>query len=413
MHVLLVSQYYPPETGALAARAGDHARRWAAAGARVTVVAERPSYPTGVVPPAWRWRLFARGVEDGVDVLRVPAVATAYTSAARRVASYVSFAASAVAAAGLFGRAPDVVLGTSPPLTAALAAAALAARFRAPFVLELRDLWPEAFEALGAGAPGGIVGGLRGMARALYACAAQIVVVTDGMRDALGAQGVAAERVAVVPNGVDVARFRPDRPPAPLRAALGVPDGALLVGHVGTMGLGQDLETLVAALPRLRGPAAGAHVALVGEGARRRRLTDLAARLAPGRCHVLPPRPYDEVPGVLTALDVALVSSRWAPAHACTIPSKLYDALACGRPVLLAGHGAAADLVRAVGAGEVVPPGDAAALAAALERLAADPAARARHAAAGPAWVRAHRDRDRLAATLLDLLERASGRGPR
>ena len=404
MRILLASQYFPPEPGAGAARAGDHARRWAVAGADVTVVAGVPNYPTGVVPPAWRGRGVVRDSWHGVTVLRVPVYPTRYGSAAQRVANYVSYAAAATAVAGVHAARPDVVLGTSPPLTAAITGAALAARFRVPLVVELRDLWPEALEALDARAPGPVLAMLRTLARALYRAAARVVVVTPGMRDALVAQGVPSQRVAVVPNGVDVARFRPDRAPAPLRPELGLAADARLVGHVGTIGLGQDLETFVAAFASLRGPAAGAHAVLVGEGARRDAVERAAARLAPGRIHVLPPRPYDDVPALLTALDIALVSTRWAPRHACTVPTKLYDALACGRPILLAGHGAAADLLETVGAGRVVPPGDAPALAVALDALLADPAERARLGVAGPPWVRAHHDRDRLAADLLALL---------
>lgn len=401
MEILLVAQYYPPETGALAARASAHARRWAAAGADVTVLAGLPNYPTGVIAPGYRGRTFVEEVRDGVRVVRVPLVPARYRTTVHRLLNYGSYALAATVV-GALGRRPDVVLATSPPLPAAAAGALLARRFGVPLVLELRDLWPEGLLALSVRGGPGALAGLRLLARVLYAAAARIVVVTPGMREALVASGVPAERLAIVANGADLEFFRPDVAPHPLRAELGLAR-RFVVGHFGTLGLGQDLDTFVHAVAAL-GARPDLHTLFVGDGARREALQTLADRIAPGRCTFVPPRPHDEVPALLAAVDLAFVSSRWAAAHARMVPAKLYEAMACGRPVLLAAHGEAAALVARAGVGRVVAPDDPAALAAALTALADDPVERARLGAAGPPYVRAHHDRARLAAELLGLL---------
>ena len=402
MRVLYFTQCYPPETGAMAARAGDHACRWAAAGAAVTVIAGTPNYPTGQVPPGYR-RPVVVEERDGVRVVRVPAFPTRYTSTLRRLASYGSYALSAFAGGCLGGSRPDVVLGTSPPLTAAATAAAVARALGVPFVLELRDLWPEGLLALGTTGPPGGVALLRSLARRLYVAAARVVVVTPGMRATLRRQGVPAQKLGVVANGVDVSRFHPAVPPDPV-CRTPAADGRLLIGHVGTIGLGQDLATFVAALERLAGRLA-VHAVLVGDGAQREALRALAAQRVPGRCTFLPPRALSEVPALLTALDVALVSTRWAAPFADMVPSKLFEAMACARPVVLAGHGESAALVASTGVGPVVAPGDPDALAAAIASLASDARGRTECGAAGPPYIRAHHDRDQLAAAMLGMLE--------
>ena len=229
--------------------------------------------------------------------------------------------------------------------------------------------------------------------------ARRLVVVTAEMRQALVAAGETPERVVVVPNGADLARFPPG---GTVRSDFA--SRPALVGHVGTMGHGQDLDTLVSAASLLP-PAPPVQVLLVGEGVRRASLEARAQREAPGRVRFEDARPHAEVPALLQSLDVALVSSRWSARCESTVPAKLYEALACGRPVLLAGRGAAAALLERAGAGRVVPPGDPRCLAEALSAMLADEEARRRYASAGPAFVRTRHDRDALAAHLLEILK--------
>ena len=206
MHVLFLTDNFPPEVNAPASRTHEHCRQWVAAGARVTVITCAPNFPKGRVFDGYRNRLWQQEVMDGVRVIRVWSYITANEGFARRVLDYMSFMLSAFLAS-LFVRRVDVVVGTSPQFFTAVAAWAVGAIKRVPFVFELRDLWPESIKAVGAMKQSAAIRLLERLEMFLYRRAARIVSVTHAFRETLIKRGIDGAKIDVVTNGVDVSRF--------------------------------------------------------------------------------------------------------------------------------------------------------------------------------------------------------------
>jgi hypothetical protein len=274
---------------------------------------------------------------------------------------------------------------------------------RVPFVLEVRDLWPEAIVSLGLMKPGPAVSVLQRLAWFLYGQAAAVVVVTEAFADYLTARGVPRPKLSVIPNGADTSAYAG---PAADRAALGLRAEDFVVAYIGTHGLSHGLGTVLDAAATLT----DAKFLLVGDGADRARL--VAERDRRGLHNVLmrPSMPKSDVPSLYAAADVCLVPLRDVPLFETFVPSKLFEALAAGRPIVGAVRGEARSILERSGGALLVDPEDGAAIASAVAALRADPALRERMGRAGQAFARAHYDRDALAERYLDLLARVTAR---
>jgi glycosyltransferase involved in cell wall biosynthesis len=404
MRTLLVTHYFPPEIGAPQARLSELARHWAAGGDEVTVLTGMPNHPTGVVPAPYRRRLRVRERTDGYGVVRTWLYATANEGVARKTLGHLSFMVSAVALGARVTGPADVVVVSSPTFFSIFAAWLLARMKKARLVIDVRDLWPAIFVELGVLTDRRVIWVLERLERWAYGQADQVVVVSEGFRDDLVRRGVPGAKVHTVPNGVDLDRFTPTDPDPDVRARLGAGEGDTLVLYVGAHGISHGLEAVLDAAAKLDGQ--GVHVALVGEGARKRDLERHRDELGAANVTMLPGVPRDEVPALLAAADVCLVPLRDVPLFATFIPSKIFEYLGAGRAVVGAVTGEPAGILRAAGA-VVVGPEDGAALAGAIADLAADPARRRRMGEEGRAFVASHYNRRVLAERFRDVLWKA------
>src|SRR4029077_13173206 len=213
MKILYVSQYFPPEMGAPAARGAELSRHWAAAGHDVTVLTGFPNHPTGVVPPEYRdkfRRLVVREEIAGVSVVRTWLFPFPNRRAHERMLNYSSFCVSA-ATTGLFLSQPDVVIGSSPQLLVGLSGWWLARWKGAPFVFEVRALWPESLAAVGMGESNSLLHrSLAKIAGFLYRRSDRVVVVTPAFEEYLVERwAVPREKISVIENGVETELFAP------------------------------------------------------------------------------------------------------------------------------------------------------------------------------------------------------------
>ncbi len=405
MRILFLSQYFPPEPGAPAARVSELARAWVRQGHEVTVLTAMPNHPTGIVPPEYRGRALVREARDGVDVVRTWIYAAANKGRVRRSLGYASFALSAVLWGQLHTRRPDVVIATSPQLLCAAAGRLAAAAHGVPFVFEVRDLWPESIVAVGALAAGHpLVRALTHVEEALYRAADAIVVVTDAFRTRLAERGIDARKIAVIKNGVDLARFVPAPRDTALRARLGWQD-KFVAGYVGTHGMAHGLDAVLDAAKRLGGRD-DIRLLFVGEGAERARLEARAQAEGIANVRFLGVLPRDAMNEAYATLDVTLVTLRRTELFTSVIPSKIFEIAAMARPILLSVDGEARGIVEASGGGLFVPPEDAGAMSDAIARLADDRAAGERMGAAGRRYVVREFDREVLARRYAEVLER-------
>jgi colanic acid biosynthesis glycosyl transferase WcaI len=402
-----LSHYFPPESNAPAARVHELSRALVRLGHEVHVVTGQPSHPRGVIYPGYRATEYRRDDLDGIQVHRVPTFPAANRGVLVRGLGYAAMPAAQVAFASLKLPPLDLVLATSPQIFTGLAGLALARLRRLPFVLEVRDLWPESIVSVGAlSARHPAIRALAQLERRLYRGAAGIVSVTDSFVAHFVAHGVDPTRVAVIKNGADLELFDPETPPAPLRARLGLAPDALLVLFCGTIGMAHDVG-LLARAAAIAPADLDVHFVVVGDGAG---LADLAAEIATlgvgDRVHLLPAVPRREVPALLAAADISAVVLRDSPTFAGVLPSKIFEAMAMRRPILLGVRGEAQALVEAAHAGLPFTPGDPAALLTSLRALAdLGVAGRKALGAAARAHVLRHHDRDRQAEQLAMFLE--------
>lgn len=408
MHILFLTDNFPPEVNAPASRTHEHCRQWVAAGEQVTVVTCAPNFPKGRVFDGYRNRLWQQEVVDGIRVIRVWSYITANEGFARRVLDYLSYMLTAFVAS-LFVRRVDVVVATSPQFFTAVAGWAVGATKRVPFVFELRDLWPESIKAVGAMGDSLAIRLLERVELFLYRRAARIVSVTASFRRSLGARGIDTAKIDVVTNGVDIGRFSPRPKDAALETELGL-QGCFVAGYVGTHGLAHGLETLLEAARIVDAHPDGQRIRLLllGDGARKSALKEQAAAMGLRNVVFVDTVPKDEVARYWSLLDVSVIHLKRTELFTSVIPSKLFECMGMGLPVLHGVAGESADIVRDEGVGLVFEPEDARALAAHLLELQADPRSLAAFRGRGLEAARNY-DRCTLAVRMLDIVRSTTG----
>ena len=403
MHVLFLTQYFTPEVGATQTRIHEFARACVAAGHRVTVLTEFPNHPHGRIPPEYRGRVFTRERMDGFEVLRVWVFARPVKTFWTRLGFYFSFFALASLRGAFGGGRVDVVFATSPPLPVGLAGWIIARLRGARFVLDIRDLWPAAAEALGELKSPALVRMAARLERFLYRHADRVTAVTRGFVTHISAMVRDPERVSLLSNGASVDVFDPARMDPGLRSRLGLGD-RFVVTFAGLHGIAQGLDAVLEAAALLR-DRPEVVFCLIGEGPVKSALVARAEAEGLANVRFLPPVPLAEITPYLTAADALLVPLRRDPIFDTFIPSKLFDFLACARPVILMVGGEAREVLEAAGGGMFVEPGDAPGLADAVLRLAqSDPQERVAMGARGRTYVLAHFTRQAQGQRLVELL---------
>jgi colanic acid biosynthesis glycosyl transferase WcaI len=406
--ILYVSQYFPPEMGAPAARVAELSHHWARMGHDVTVLTGFPNHPTGIVPEDWRSRLrrlrYTETV-DGVRVVRTWLWPLPNRKAHERIRNYASFCVSA-GITGLALHKPDVIIATSPQLLCALSGWWLAWWKRVPFVFEVRDLWPESLAAVGAGSEGSLLHRTLGaIAGFLYRRADRIVVVAPAFKDHLIRYwNVPAAKISVVENGVETDLFRLDPAAMEVRKRLKLED-RFLICYIGTMGNAHGLETLIGAAEELHTALPSAIFLLIGEGAEKERIMDLAAARGLTNVQFLAQQPRERIPAYVSAADVCLVMLKKTELFKTVIPTKLLEYMACERPVIVAVDGQARQIVEEAGAGVFVEPENSKALVKAVLDLAEDPEHRRQMGANGRQYIVNRLSREKTARDYLTVLE--------
>ena len=403
MRILFLTHYFPPEINAPASRTNEHCKVWAAAGHKVTVVTCFPNHPTGIIYPPYRNRLWQREERDGIQVIRILTYATANEGFVKRTANYLLYL---IMVTLFVWRLPktDVVVSTSPQFFCGLAGYLVSRVKRAPWVLEVRDLWPESILAVGAIQNRRIIAALDWLERFAYAKAARIVSVTDSFVPHIEARG-GAGKTEVVKNGADLSLFKPQPRDEAFARELGV-DGRFVAAYVGTHGMAHGLNSLLEAARLLRDDQRFAFV-MVGGGAERARLLEKRDAFGLDNVVMLEQMAREDMPKLWSICDASLVLLRGLPLFTSVIPSKIFESMAMGVPILLGVRGESASIIEAAGCGRVLPPENPEALAEALREMADNPALCARWREAGQTYVRQHFDRKVLAEHFFEILESA------
>lgn len=405
MRILFLSHYYPPEVNAPATRTSEHCIRWARAGHDVTVVTCVPNCPTGVAYPGYRNRLWPQ-VEylDGVRVVRVWTFLAA-NAGRRRIVNFLSYLVSAVLVA-LCLRRPDIVVATSPQFFCGWAGVLVSRLRRLPFVLEIRDIWPESIQAVGALRGRLFLRLLEWLERWMYLAADHIVAVGDGYRDRILQRADVADRTSVITNGVDPLRFAPRDADAEFLHTWRL-DGRFVCSYIGTIGMAHHLEVVLQAAKLLkRQGRRDICFCLVGDGSARPRLEAEVRAAGLDELVVFTGlQPKERIPAILASSNACLVHLRKCDLFETVIPSKIFETMAMGRPIIMGVRGAAQNIVLESDAGLAMEPESADSLVATVAALADNPQLISRLGHGARQRVLADFNRDVLAGRFLRLME--------
>lgn len=371
MKILFLTENFPPETNAAATRVYERACYWAAWGHEVTVITCAPNFPHGKIFPGYmnRWRQTEE--MSGIKVVRVKTYIAANQGILRRTMDFVSFGVTGYLA-GLAQPRPDIVAATSPQFFAAVAGWAIGASRRLPFVFELGDLWPASISAVGAMEKGLALGLVEKFELFLYRRAARVAALTRAFKDNLVNRNINSDKIDIVLNGVDLPRYEPRERDRDLARQWDLED-KFVIGYVGTHGMAHGLMNVLNAAELLKDQPT-IRFLLAGAGAEREMLIAEAQKRELENVVFLPPQPKENMPSVWSLCDVALVHLKDSPAFAEVIPSKIFEAMAMGLPILLAvPAGEAKEILDGHKAGLWTPPENPVALAEAVKKLYLEP----------------------------------------
>ncbi len=414
MRILFLSHYFPPEVNAPASRTYDHTVRWKQAGHHVTVITCNPNCPTGILFPGYRNLVWPqREVVDGIEVIRVWTYLAPNAGTLKRTLNYLSYMGSAVLA-GLFVPRPDVVVATSPQFFCGWAGVIVSRLRRVPFVLEVRDIWPESIETVGAIRSRGVLRLLQRLERWMYLSANHIVTVGEGYRQKILERAKIPERISVVMNGVDLNRFTPGMPDLALRQKWqGV--GKFVCAYVGTIGMAHGLDVVLEAAQILKSHGRDDIVFwLVGEGARKTELQAEAERRGLNGQVVFTGRvPKEEIPRILASADACLVHLKKTELFETVIPSKMFEIMAMAKPIIMGVRGEAMRIVANCQAGVPMEPESPLSLLEAIDRVRSLPWQDSLWREKVRQCVALNFSRDTLAAKMLKILEAVVANGNR
>ena len=403
MRLLFLSENFPPESNAAATRVFERACYWVEWGHEVTVLTSAPNFPEGKVYPGYinRWHQVEK--MNGIRVVRVKTYMTANQGRIRRTLDFLSFMVSAFVA-GLFERRPDVIAATSPQFFAAVCGWSLGHIRRVPFVFELGDLWPASIAAVGVMRPSVGLRIIEKLELFLYRRSAAVVALTDAFKQNLVDRGIDPVKIDTVINGVDTWRYGPRERDFKLAREIGL-NRKFVVGYVGTHGMAHALRNVLDTAESLL-MYSDIKFLFVGGGAERDMLVADAEKRNLSNVVFLARQPKETMPIVWSLCDVALVHLKDSPVFRSVIPSKMFEAMAMGLPILMAApEGEASAIVAADGAGIHVPPENPKALADAVIRLQEDKGFRTELAAKSLAAAERH-SRKTQAREMMAVLER-------
>ncbi len=351
MRILFITDNFPPEVNAPATRTFEHCKEWVKKGDEVTVITCVPNFPKGKVYDGYKNKLYQTEEIEGIKVVRVWSYISPNEGFAKRIIDFMSFAFMAFWV-GLFKKA-DIIIGTSPQFFTTWAAETLSVLKRKPWIFELRDLWPESIKAVGAiSGDSKVFKLLEKIELRLYKRSSRIISVTHSFKNNLISRGIDENKIRVVRNGANLERFSKRDRHVVWEQKLGVKN-KFVVGYVGTHGMAHKLDFIINAWPREQRDL---HLILMGDGAEKENLKTRAKELKIKNITFLDSMPKEEVPNILSLMDISLVPLKKSDLFKTVIPSKIFENAAMQTPILLGVEGESADIIKEFGAGLCFEP---------------------------------------------------------
>ena len=369
MKILFLTDNFYPEVNAPASRTYEHAREWVKAGHEVTVITCVPNFPKGKVFDGYKNKLWQKEAIDGIEVIRVWSYIAANKGFVRRTLDFISFSVTSFLA-GLFVKA-DVIVATSPQFFTALSGRTLSFWKRVPWIMEVRDLWPESIKTVGAMKDNLFIRYFEWEEMRCYRSAKTIVVVTDSFKRTLTARGIDEAKIKVVKNGVNKEMFKPVPKDEALIGELGL-EGKKIIGYIGTHGMAHKLDFILDCARNMQGRN-DFHFLFIGAGAEREALLAKKEREGISNVTMLDSVPKDQVVRYISILDLSLINLRKSELFKTVIPSKMFENAGMQIPIIMGVQGEAQEMLEEYGAGLCFEPENEEDFNAKLQQLLSDP----------------------------------------
>lgn len=344
MNIIYYSHYFTPEIGAPSARIHDLSKEWIASGHPVQVVTCFPNHPSGRLYPDYERRMYMEESLDGIRVHRHWTFITPNKGFIKKTMGHISFWPSAVLLSNPRLEPFDVAIASSPTFFAAFSGVSASKKYKVPFVMEIRDLWPAIFIDLGVIRNRQVIRLLEKLEIYLYRQATSIVTVTEAFKNNLIDRGIPPQKIYTIPNGADVEYWKPLNDPADLREKLGLKD-SFVVLYIGAHGISHALGRVLESAIELRDQKK-IFFLFVGEGAEKAELVRKAKELNLRNVFFHEAVDKESVRRFYTLADVCLVPLRNIPLFDSFIPSKMFEIMAMKRPIVGSVRGEAADILR-------------------------------------------------------------------
>jgi glycosyltransferase involved in cell wall biosynthesis len=357
MKILFLTDNFPPEVNAPANRTYEHCREWVKQGAEVTVITCAPNFPKGEVYPGYKNKWKQEEDIDGIRVIRVWSYITKNEGFVKRILDYVSYSLTSFLA-GLFIKT-DIIIATSPQFFTAVSGRWLSFFKRRPWIMEVRDLWPESIVAVGAMKKGKVIHFFEWLEYRLYKNATHIVVVTDTFKEKIIDRGIEGAKISIHKNGANLEMYKPLPKDEELLTKLDLKDKTVFA-YIGTHGMAHGLEFILNSVAPLSHSDPNLHFLFIGDGAERANLIELKNRLGITNVTFATSVPKNEVVRYLSIMDVAVVNLKKSDTFKTVIPSKIFEAAAMQKPILLGLEGETKGIIDQYNAGLCYEPENAA-----------------------------------------------------
>lgn len=352
--ILFLTDNFPPEVNAPATRTYEHALEWYKEGYEVIILTSFPNYPIGKIFDGYNQRIWKRDKDFPFRVIRIWTIMFPNEGFLKRVIDQFSYAIMAFVI-GLFIKA-DVIVATSPQFFTAVSGRWLSFFKRTPWIMEVRDLWPETIAAVGAMNRGRIYRALERLELRLYKSASKLIVVTDTFKKKISARGIALEKISVHKNGVILDKFKPRPKDEELLRLLPELEGKFVFAYIGTHGMTHGLDFVLKAIKQLEYTNPDYHFLFIGEGAEKQNLLELSDELELSNITFHPLVSKDVVSRYLSLMDVSLVNLKKSDTFKTVIPSKIFEAAALQKPILLGLEGETKEIIQSYNAGLCFEP---------------------------------------------------------
>lgn len=401
MHILFLTHYFPPEVNAPAWRTFENTKRWVKEGHKVTVITCFPNHPWGIVYPGYKNRLFQWEFLDGINVLRVKTYLSANKGFLKRTLNYISYLISATIFS-LFVKEVDLVIATSPQFFCGMTGILVSKLKRRPFMLEIRDLWPESIISVGAINNRKIINWLEKLETFLYKKADHIIALTNSFKNHIKKRGISGEKISVIPNGADLDKFNPMPKNKQLLDDLNL-DGKFIVSYIGTHGMAHCLYTVLLSAKRLQ-EYQDIVFLLIGDGAEKDNLLKEKETMGLSNVIMLPQYPKEKIVEFFAISDVNMVLLKKTDLFKTVIPSKIFESMAMEKPIILGVEGESKKIIEEAGAGICIEPQNDEELAEAVLMLYRNPSLREGFGKNGRQYVIKNYNRDDLSKKYLQIL---------